>query len=51
MNNLIEEMKSSWSSIQHLLQKFNNINFNEYWEKQFFKYNKNLNKLIKFWIN
>ena len=30
MNNLIGEMKSSRSSIQRLLQKFDNINFNEY---------------------
>ena len=30
MNNLIEEMKSSTSSIQRLLQKFDNINFNDY---------------------
>ena len=30
MNNLIEEMKSSTSSIQHLLQKFDKINFNAY---------------------
>ena len=29
MNNLIEEMKSSTSSIQRLLQKFDNINFND----------------------
>ena len=30
MNNLIIEMKSSRLSINRLLQKFDNINFNEY---------------------
>ena len=30
MKNLIEEMKSSTSSIQRLLQKYDNINFNDY---------------------
>ena len=30
INNLIEEMKSSTSSIQRLLQKYDNINFNDY---------------------
>ena len=30
MNNLIEEMKSSTSSIQRLLQKYDYINFNDY---------------------